>query len=92
MLRYFYESVKELYIVAAGSLLESLIDRQISFPVGRVEYLYMKPLTFKEYVTALGESSSAEIFDTIPPFPDFAHEKLLKSFTTIHLLVVCRRL
>ncbi len=86
MLRYFYESAKDLYIVAAGSLLESLIDRQISFPVGRVEYLYMKPLTFKEYVNALGESSSAEIIDTIPPFPDFAHEKLLKEFYNYTLI------
>ena len=45
MLRYFYESFKDLYVIAAGSLLESLLVRQINFPVGRVEYLFMKPLT-----------------------------------------------
>jgi len=79
MLRYFYESAKDFFVIAAGSLLESLIDRQISFPVGRVEYLYMKPLTFNEYITATGESSSSEVLKQIP-FPDFAHEKLLKQF------------
>jgi predicted AAA+ superfamily ATPase len=79
MLRYFYESAKEYYVIAAGSLLESLIDRQISFPVGRVEYLYMKPLTFYEYITAAGDNSLLEVLGQIP-CPDFAHEKLLKKF------------
>ena len=79
MLRYFYESAKEFFVIAAGSLLESLINRQISFPVGRVEYLYMKPLTFNEYIAATGDSSSLEVLNQIP-CPDFAHEKLLKQF------------
>ncbi|TET52033.1 MAG: DUF4143 domain-containing protein [Actinomycetota bacterium] len=79
MLRYFYESAKDYYVIAAGSLLESLIDRQISFPVGRVEYLYMKPLTFDEYIAAAGDNSLLEVLDQIP-CPDFAHEKLLKKF------------
>ncbi len=79
MLRYFYESAKDLYVIAAGSLLESLIDRQISFPVGRVEFLYMKPLTFKEFVDAEQDDSYKEILEKIP-FPDFAHEKMLKKF------------
>ncbi|MBM3708510.1 MAG: ATP-binding protein [Actinobacteria bacterium] len=77
MLRYFYESASDFFVIAAGSLLESLIGRKINFPVGRVEYLYMKPLTFKEYLAAIGDNSSAEILDDIP-VPDFAHEKLLK--------------
>jgi len=79
MLRYFYEFAKDFFVIAAGSLLESLIDRQISFPVGRVEYLYMKPLTFSEYITAIGDNSLIEVLNQIP-CPDFAHEKLLKRF------------
>jgi len=79
MLRYFYESAKELFVIAAGSLLESLIDRQINFPVGRVEYLYMKPLTFNEYLAALNDVSSLGVLSQIP-CPDFAHEGLLKQF------------
>ncbi len=79
MLRYFYESANELFVIAAGSLLEPLIDTHISFPVGRVEYIYMKPLTFREYLAALGDFSSLEVLSQIP-CPDFAHEKLLRQF------------
>jgi len=79
MLRYFYEFAKEFFIIAAGSLLEPLIDRHISFPVGRVEYCYIKPVTFNEYVAALGDISSAEVLTHVP-CPGFAHEKLLKQF------------
>jgi uncharacterized protein len=54
-LRYFYEEMPELYIIAAGSLLETLLHRQISFPVGRVEYLALRPCNFYEFLGALGE-------------------------------------
>jgi len=79
MLRYFYEFAKEFFVIAAGSLLEPLIDKHISFPVGRVEYLYIKPVTFNEYVLALGDVSSSEVLTHVP-CPNFAHEKLLKQF------------
>ncbi|VAX35309.1 Predicted ATPase (AAA+ superfamily) [hydrothermal vent metagenome] len=79
MLRYFYESAKDFWVIAAGSLLEPLIDQHVSFPVGRVEYLYMKPLTFNEYLRAIGETSSIEILTQVP-CPPFAHKKLLKLF------------
>jgi predicted AAA+ superfamily ATPase len=79
MLRYFYESFRDLYVIAAGSLLETLLGRQINFPVGRVEYLFIKPLTFNEFVDASGDNTLSEILYKIP-FPDFAHEKMLKYF------------
>ena len=53
-LRYFYEKMPELHVVAAGSLLEFAFD-QISVPVGRVEYLYVSPMTFYEYLLAVGK-------------------------------------
>ena len=43
VLRYFYEKRPDLYVIAAGSLLESLMGRHISFPVGRVEYMALHP-------------------------------------------------
>ena len=46
MLRYFYEKAPWLYVIAAGSLLESLIGNHISFPVGRVQYLALRPCSF----------------------------------------------
>jgi uncharacterized protein len=45
----------DLYLIAAGSLLESLMQKQISFPVGRVEYLALRPCNFSEFLGAMGE-------------------------------------
>jgi predicted AAA+ superfamily ATPase len=56
LLRYFYEKTPWLYVIAAGSLLESLIDRQISFPVGRVEYMAVHPCSFNEFLGAMANT------------------------------------
>ena len=54
-LRYFKEEMPELHIIAAGSLLEfSLNNDNMRMPVGRVESLFLKPLSFYEYLTAQG--------------------------------------
>lgn len=78
-LRYFYEDAGQYHVIAAGSLLESLIDKQISFPVGRVSYLPVRPFSFAEFISAHGEKQSLEVLGKIP-IPDFAHEKLSKLF------------
>ncbi|MBC8342754.1 MAG: ATP-binding protein [Bacteroidetes bacterium] len=85
-LRFFYESFPDLYIIAAGSLLETLIDTHISFPVGRVEYLVLKPLNFKEFLNALDEKNSLDIIKNKIPAPSFAHDKLLKLFHTYSII------
>ena len=46
ILRYFYESEPGIAVIAAGSMLESLFNKNISFPVGRVEYKVMRPVSF----------------------------------------------
>ena len=54
-LRYFKEDMPELHVIAAGSLLEfALNNEKMRMPVGRVESLFLKPLSFYEYLTALG--------------------------------------
>jgi predicted AAA+ superfamily ATPase len=58
-LRYFYEKMPELHVVAAGSLLEFAFD-SISVPVGRVEYLYVLPMTFYEYLIAMDKEVIAD--------------------------------
>ncbi len=58
-LRYFYEDMPELHVIAAGSLLEFAFG-EISIPVGRVQYLHMYPMTFYEYLLALGKTPMAE--------------------------------
>lgn len=79
LLRYFYEDTPELFVVAAGSLLETLIDNQISFPVGRVEYMAVHPCSFEEYLTATGEHQAIEILNT-NLVPEYAHDKLSSLF------------
>ena len=56
-LRYFHEEMPDIDVIAAGSLLESLIDKHISFPVGRVEYKAVRPCSFLEYLEATGQKS-----------------------------------
>ncbi len=58
-LRYFYEEMPELHILAAGSLLEFAMS-SISFPVGRVTFEWMRPMTFKEFLVASGKEILAE--------------------------------
>ena len=57
LLRYFYEEMPWLHIIAAGSRLQTLIKQRISFPVGRVEYLSLRPCSFLEYLGAMGENA-----------------------------------
>ena len=59
-LRYFYEEMPNLHVVTAGSLLEFAID-DISFPVGRVQFLHLHPLCFAEYLWATGNNEAANI-------------------------------
>lgn len=57
-LRYFYEMMPDLHIIAAGSLLDfALRDPDFSVPVGRIEYLYLGPMHFEEFLLALGEET-----------------------------------
>lgn len=84
-LRYFFEMQKELSVIAAGSLLETLIDKEISFPVGRVEYLAVRPFSFREFLTAGNFNNELEVLNKIP-FPDYAHDKLLELFRKYSLV------
>ncbi|NGX59725.1 MAG: hypothetical protein KR126chlam3_00882 [Chlamydiae bacterium] len=57
-LRYYKEKMPDLHVIGAGSLLGfSLIQGKFSFPVGRVQFLYLKPLSFEEYLLARGKGS-----------------------------------
>ncbi len=83
-LRYFYEDMPELHVTAAGSLLEFALN-DISFPVGRIQFLHLGPLTFQEYLIAAGHKQAAEIL-TEPPrrlagtIHDFLSSELKKYF------------
>ena len=68
-LRYFYEKMPELHVVAAGSMLEFAFG-EISVPVGRVQYLYLHPMTFYEYLLAIGKEGIAN--KIITPQKDYS--------------------
>ncbi len=66
MLRYFYEEIPELHVIAAGSLLEHTLAKVKSFPVGRVQYLYIFPMNFQEYLLANKMDNLVEQLNQIP--------------------------
>ena len=63
-LKYFCEEASEYAIVAAGSLLGVAMHKGTSFPVGKVDFMDLYPLSFREFLCALGEMRFAEILDS----------------------------
>ena len=62
-LKYFCENAPEYAVVSAGSLLGVAIHEGVSFPVGKVESLNMYPMSFREFLTAMGEEALADIIE-----------------------------
>ncbi len=80
LLRYFYEQHNDIHVIAAGSLLENLVDIKVSFPVGRVEYAAMRPCSFREFANA---SEFSGIYEYIIEKPDYSqtfHSTLINLF------------
>lgn len=78
-LRYFYEEMPDLHVIAAGSLMEFAIEK-VGVPVGRVTMLYMYPLSFMEYLVAIGYNLMAkEILNhqSFSPMQEPIHSKIL---------------
>ncbi len=74
-LRYFKEEMPELHVIAAGSLLDFTIEK-IGVPVGRVQFMYIHPLNFGEYLTAMGESKLRGHI-SCSPIHEVFHQQLL---------------
>lgn len=81
-LRYFKENMPELHVISAGSLLEfTLNDPKFNMPVGRIESLYLKPLSFKEFLYATDNHSLVEFIETLTlqsQCPEVLHLQLTK--------------
>ncbi len=77
-LRYFYERRPELIVIAAGSLLDFLLnDKSISFPVGRVEFYKLGPLTFSEFLHASNNQILIEEYNKSPDkISELGHKNL----------------
>lgn len=78
LLRYFREEAPSLYVIAAGSLLETLIDSHISFPVGRVEYMALRPCSFVEFLNGIGEEYDVGVVEALDG--DSIHDRLMNHF------------
>ena len=79
-LRYFYEEIPELHIIAAGSMLEFTLG-SISFPVGRTSFEWMRPMTFYEFLNASGKQILADNLPCISnfrPVSDTIHFKIIE--------------
>jgi len=85
MLRYLYEEFPDLNVIAAGSLLEFAMKKVKSFPVGRVEYIYLHPLNFSEYLVAIGHQEALAQLNKIP-HDSFSHSTLLKIFNQFAII------
>ncbi|QOJ27564.1 MAG: ATP-binding protein [Ignavibacteriales bacterium] len=85
LLRYFYEEMPQLHVIAAGSVLESLLNFNESFPVGRVEYEYLHPFTFEEFLLARGQTGLVEALD-IYPFPAGLATRMLTEYSAYALV------
>lgn len=83
-LRYFHEELPDLHVVAAGSLLEVKMKSEgFSFPVGRVEYCYLHPVTFDEFLAAQGETEALNYISSVTPdtvIPEEIHKMMMKKF------------
>ena len=85
LLRYFYEELPEIHVIAAGSLLETMLDRRISLPVGRVQYMALHPCSFVEFLNAIGEDRFLKpIYNA--NLPDVFHNHLNELFNKYSLI------
>jgi hypothetical protein len=83
-LKYFNENAKEYNIIAAGSLLGvSFVNNQASFPVGKVNFLNLYPMSFYEYLLAIGKEKLAKMAKTNPKqIDETIHQLLMDEFKT----------
>jgi len=79
MLRFFYERRPDLYVIAAGSLLEFSLKKVSSFPVGRVDYYFLNPLSFTEFLEWTGHSAVAATLSRLP-FPEHLTDVLFEHY------------
>ncbi|MDR1653429.1 MAG: AAA family ATPase [Prevotellaceae bacterium] len=88
-LRFFYEEMPSLHVIAAGSLLEFALQQIPSFGVGRIRSVFMYPFSFDEFLRAAGaEMLANRLNETTPekPISDTLHQRCKEFFVT-HLLI-----
>lgn len=88
-LRFYHEKMPDLHVIAAGSLLEFALGEIPSFGVGRIESLFLYPLSFNEFLLAVGEEGLRALISAQKsqlPLDMIFHEKLLDLVKTYQLI------
>lgn len=76
-LKFFYEQASEYHIICAGSLLGVSLHKDVSFPVGKVNFLNLYPLSFTEFLLAVGKEQQANLINDLKQDP-----QILKAFSS----------
>ena len=88
-LRYFYEKLPELHLIATGSLLEFALEQVPSMGVGRIKSIFMYPLSFNEFLKVSGEDALLDMIQDCrytSPLPSSLHSKALNLYKTFQLI------
>jgi len=82
-IRYFYEKMPNLHLIAAGSLLEFAFHELPSFGVGRVRSLFIRPFSFNEFLIACDHRTLTEVIknaSVTSPIPNLIHKKIILQY------------
>ena len=88
-LRFFYENLPELHVIAAGSLLEFALEKLPSFGVGRIRSMFLYPFSYDEYLRAMGLEMLADTLQKASPekpFSDALHNRCVQHL--IHFMLI----
>ncbi|MCK4764173.1 MAG: ATP-binding protein [Candidatus Aminicenantes bacterium] len=82
-LKYFCEEAPGYHVVSAGSLLGVSVGKRAGFPVGKVNFMTLYPMSFLEYLTAVGQDMLLTLLEekkSAEPLTGVLHEKLIRLF------------
>ena len=88
-LRYFYEKYPEQHLVAAGSLLEFVLETLPSYGVGRIRSIFMYPFSFEEFLWATGDEMLADMINQATPdtpLPEPIHQQAVRQLRKFMVL------
>lgn len=88
-LKYFEEQASSYHIAAAGSLLGLKLSSPGSFPVGKVNFLYLFPMTFMEFLDAMGEGKYRKLLESMnafEPLPEPFHNHLINILSQYYII------
>ena len=86
ILRYFYEEANDIHVIVAGSLLETIIDvRKISFPVGRVQFMALRPCSFLEFLDGTDNHFDIDLIENLRVGKG-VHDRIIKAFHNYTLI------